>query len=607
MLGMAQKLYLAKGEKLPGTFQQPRWPNVFQCLPYIDYAMAQQHLSDYPEIDESIAALIGYLSLAAREGHICISIDKAIITPSPEQLCENDLGSKLSNLILKGIENLPKYLFTDVSQSNVTECPLTPICKYGPLYYLQRYWRQETAIIKTYHALADSVPSIVLDMAIVEKSLMRMLEEKKLLPEQATAIRKACQGTISLICGGPGTGKTYTAGELIKIYWAAIDERQRKKCQIALAAPTGKAAANLQKSLHRAISSVPEFPDIQSQTLHSLLGIRRSNSNQEPLRLSADLILIDESSMIDVHLMQRLLMAIKPGARLILLGDHHQLPPVAAGMPFADLMSKSDNHCTLLKTCLRSELQGIVDFADAVNKGDSSSMLRAISGDIPGIGRVHITPSNVTTRQKAIVDYASPFFLENQDHDPYHVLESFCRFRILCPLRQGPFGIDFLNNLFIQRVMHEMRNREWFMAPILIISNDNNLTLSNGDVGVLVRRMPKNRKDFVVQEGDYALFQSKNEDSIRKLPALLLPRFEYAFCLSVHKSQGSEFDRVLLLMPEGSERFGREVLYTAVTRARKQLDICGTNEVLVATIANQAHRLSGISMRITVEERLKKN
>lgn len=572
------------------------WPTVGSSLPYVDYALACHFLKNHPEAEEASAALIGYLSLAAREGHLCVHIDEKNIFPPPHQLLESSCP-QFEALLVQGSKQLPQDLFTDVSSKDLRTVPSSPVCRLGSLFYLQRYWQQESRVISHFYQIADRQPEIRLDSQSVEGALHILVSNGKLLLEQAQAIRLACSGSFTIIAGGPGTGKTYTAGELIKIFWSSIDDKQRKECKIALAAPTGKAAANLQKSLSRAVYELEGFPLIHAKTLHSLLGIRSSIPSEEPEKLNADLILIDESSMIDVHLMAHLLASIKQGARLILLGDPHQLPPVSAGMLFADLVLCPKVRSVMLSKCLRSELHSLLQFAEKVNQGDSQGALRQLSAQANGISRLALDEVPIRATYEKILDFSLPFFLEAYKGTPEQMLEAFGYFRILCPLRQGPFGVDALNELFVQRMMQNKKNEEWFVAPILLVSNDSRFDLSNGEVGVLVRRMPKDKKDDRIREGDYALFTSR-EGETRKLPALLLSKFEYAYCLSVHKSQGSEFDRVLLLMPEGSQRFGREVLYTAVTRARKQLDIWTSDAILQETISEKSHRLSGLSMRL---------
>lgn len=659
MLGIAQKLFKEKGGTLPATPStlsqsslnsktKNNWHflnNLLakQTLPYIDYALAERLLRDfptpYPSSNESIAVLICHLSQAARKGHLCVRIDSNTneVYPNPKDLWldgivdreEFNYGSPnispielqtLTDLIIQGASQLPSSLYLDVYQPLVEKTlpstPQPPLCRLGNLYYFERYWSDETLFVNNFLRLNHFAPSIVLDSQTVQKKVAALQEQNRLLPEQSAAILAACEGCLTLICGGPGTGKTYTAGELIKVYWEAMSLEQQKKCEIALAAPTGKAAANLQKSLSRAIGNLTNFPQIQAKTLHALMGIRSREKSRDSIQntLTADLVVVDESSMIDVHLLSQLFASLKPGARLILLGDPNQLPPVSAGMLFSDIINhlsqKRSKQLIELNKCLRTDLRTIVDFADHIKKGDSASALTMLSSaQNSGIKRLILSSQSNSKllQQKELLAYALPNFLKatqgvSATSHPQELLEAFNHFRILSPLRQGLLGVDALNELFVRHLMPRAQGKGWFVAPIMLVHNDYRSELFNGEVGVLVRLMTYGAQEHGVQLGDYALFPGREEDgsgsNVRKLPALLLPKYEYAYCLSVHKSQGSEFDHVLLLMPEGVETFGREVFYTAVTRARKQLEVWGSDVTLSETMARRACRLSGIKQRL---------
>lgn len=605
--------------KTPSTKQ---WPLLSSLLDrgyilYIDYAVAEKILNGI-SLSECLGAFLCYLSMAMRAGHLCVRIQHTDLYPDPQQLLreirEND--HQLSNkeledftaLIIQGSKGLPPELYTDVDKLENHSDSVTPIYRLQTLFYLQRFWAEETAFVEQFQHLIGTDPDIIPDQKALQEQ-MKTLKDR-LLPEQAKAILMACQKRFSIVCGGPGTGKTYTAGLIIKTYWESISPEQRKRCEIALAAPTGKAAANLQNSLNQAIGDLSGFPFIQAKTLHGLMNIRGSTSHhrENPSLLTADLIVIDESSMIDLHLLSRLFMSLKPGARLILLGDPHQLPPVSAGALFSDLITylsrESPDNVVALDKCLRAELQAIVDFAELVKYGDHDSALKMLVGQPKGIRRLSFSAQeNDYGVQKQLLAHTLPLINQrqlNRDTSPQQVLEAFSRFRILSPVREGPLGVNTLNALFMRHLMTGMENGGLFFAPIMLTHNDYRLGLFNGEVGVLVRHNINKSHDSAVQAGDYALFCGKSGETgdVRRIAALLLPAYEYAYCLSVHKSQGSEFDHVLLLMPEGAELFGREVFYTGVTRARKQLDIWGTDATLSATLAKQSHRLSGLSVRL---------
>jgi len=260
--------------------------------------------------------------------------------------------------------------------------------------------------------------------------------------------------------------------------------------------------------------------------------------------------------------MNAIFAAIKPGARLILSGDRHQLAPVGSGSLFADLVQYVPSHTVELKTCLRTDRASIAQFAMAVQAGKTEELLNHPEDLI-------CHPLLDSLNLEEVVARFDP-----QHHSPEQLLKRFSAFRLLSPLRKGPHGVDELN-----RQCHALASkRHHSMAPIIITKTDRRLGLFNGEVGLMAQ--------------DQAYFP--DTEGVRRISTLLLPPYEYAYCLSVYKSQGSEFDEVWIVLPEGSQYFGREVLYTAVTRARRQVQIWSTPEVLAQTVERQAVRLSGI-------------
>lgn len=566
MLGTAQRLFLERGGKIKFAPSRQSLPFIEKLLnkqqiAYVDFALSEYLLRHQSDQSEELAAFICYLSMAMRAGYACIHLNQNSVIPNPTDLIsenkEIEDAYEFSSLVLKGSKNIPKTLCESVSYDSPT--PSTPLCRYENRIYFQRYWQAECILKQNLQRIESTTPTLCPDMANVRKKI----DALKLLPEQANAILQACSNCFMVMCGGPGTGKTYTAGQLIKIFWESLTATEQQQCKMVLAAPTGKAATNLQMSVSIATAGLHHFPTISAQTLHSLLKIYSRKTNNT--YLSADFILVDECSMVDLQLMTALFAAVKPGARLILLGDKNQLSPVGVGKPFSEMPST-----IVLKKCLRTDLQEIVDLAESINNGNESKMLSLLTGS-----NVKRFPSESSMRQMqhSLVDYGVQHYLESS-------LNTLNRFCMLSPLREGPFGVNTLNELIFQRLLQHSRDKEWFIAPIVMTKNDYRLELSNGEIGLLYRKMPFDSVESDLNEGDYALFANKQQ----KIPALLLQNFEYAYCLSIHKSQGSEFDHVLLLMPEGAEHFGKEVMYTGVTRARKQLDVWGTDETLKATL-----------------------
>lgn len=618
-------------------------------LSLIDVELAKLLLNGFPDAD--IAALICHLSLAARNGHLCVNIIQGTIEPDVHSLWNENRSSKnevakedltedylnqIEAAIVHAAEKLPHELYTFIHPSDISfqmQAIQTPLCRMGSRIYFQRYWYYETLFLYYFQRFTQVSPKILLPRETVSKRLLESEAARALMPEQRDAILNACENTLTIICGGPGTGKTHTAGVLICTLWDSLTESEREKFEISLAAPTGKAASNLQKSLLRSAKGVSKLLTLQSKTLHSLLGIKSSASFEETLPLSADLVIVDESSMIDVRLMGKLFASMKPGARLILLGDEHQLPAVEAGSIFADFVhvyttiedsaQRQKLQVGKLNKCLRSELQGILDVAAAIKEGDTEAVLQLFDrGDSRGIQRLNLNPvqQNDSAIAKELAAYAfncfqleklglisekgvqnCPSILLPEVH-PLALLNHFNRFRILSPLRRGPYGVEEINRLISNAYRLALAKNGLYstayIAPIMLLKNDYRSELFNGEVGVLVKPHYRfGQSDFELSSGDYGLFAGKDGE-IRQIPALLLPAFEYAYCLSVHKSQGSEFDHLLLLLPPGSEHFGRELLYTGVTRARRELTLWGKDDVLRKAIQLKNHRQSGIVERL---------
>lgn len=626
MLGFAQKSFLEKGGKLPLSScnvdcRKLSWPLIERAvtagwLAYVDYAMAEKLLKQDPQASEAVASVICHLSAASRHGHLCVSVQDGVIHPDPSQIwvsrheSTQDMLSHgnyqaIRELICLGFKQLPDNVCSIVDNGLAPDSLSAPLFKMEELLYFKRAWNEEGRVIGHFRQLLASKPCLLPDLSKIENQLTACSQSGALLPEQADAVRNGSKHCFGIICGGPGTGKSYTAAQFIKTFWHGLSNAQQQTCEIAISAPTGKAAANLQRYLTQACAAIEGFPKIQAKTLHSLLGMGKSTSDPAHNTLTADLVIVDESSMIDADLMGHLVTAIKPGARLILIGDRHQLPPVATGALFSEmikyLQKKAPKYVTELKTCIRAELQHLVEFAEIINRGDAQSAISLLNKEHDGLLRCNLS-DDAKKGQQALLQQAWNYYPLSISDDPQHIFTAFAKFRILSPVRKGYFGVDTLNALFRRHARQQHSNELCCVAPIILTSNDHSLELSNGEVGILVQRMCEEGSECV-REGDYALFPSReNPSQLRKVPALLLPPFEYAYCLSVHKSQGSEFDHVILLMPESAEAFGREILYTAATRSRKKLEIWGSETTLKKTILRHSERLSGISVRMEVED-----
>lgn len=548
------------------------------ALSPVDVEFTNMLFQGCSEIDENVAGVICHLTKSAREGHLCVKFNEGKLTPSPKEIWLRDCSEEPSEELVHFVQELehafeviPEEFISDVELDTVGY-PDQPICRFGQSLYLQKYWVFETHFIKHLQLLLKGTPEYIIGESLV----MDKLSHSSLNQKQTEAVFLAFRNQLSIICGGPGTGKTHTAGTFVSIFTELFSH---SILRIALTAPTGKAASKLRASLgdiHHA--------KVEAHTLHALLNLSPESSYCYPPKrfLPYDLIIVDECSMIDVKLMASLLPAIKQGARIILLGDPNQLPSVEAGSLFSDIINSLDSSSiAILNECLRVELEELVEFGKEINQGEITSYPDC----------VHCLHSSSESpwkiEEELIKEIVSHF---PQTFTASEADRAFQNFRVLSPLRNGMMGVDQLNDKLLHLVYQKVKDYSEYAVPIMITRNHQKRELFNGETGLLVRK--KGKSPYDIEEGDYALFGD------RKIPALLLPKFEYAFCLSVHKSQGSEFEHVFLVLPKGSEWFGREMLYTAVTRAKKKLTIWGDQSVIEPTLKNHCQRSSGVAERL---------
>jgi exodeoxyribonuclease V alpha subunit len=493
------------------------------------------------------------------------------------------------------------------------------------LLYLYRYWRYE-------RTLADELlaRSRTADFPVQEPPLGPLLE--RLFPAtglpgpdgQRLAAATSLMRRLSVISGGPGTGKTRT---VVRILVLLLEQAGDRPLDIALAAPTGKAAARLQQSVRQAKQQLPlpaglleRIPE-QATTLHRLLGSRPDSmrlryDRDNPLPL--DVLVLDEASMVDVAMMAKLLVALPQKARLILLGDRDQLASVEAGSVLGDICAPATgpsadfartlaqltgepvpagdaaadsplaDSVVLLQHSFRFAADsGIGRLADAVKLGDEQRCLALLQDDEPA--DVALLGAQVEAADLAAEGYRAYLQLVALHAAPELVFEAFDRFRLLCALRLGPSGVEGLNQA-VERALDAVGlvdpGRRWYPGrPVIISRNDHNLRLYNGDIGIVLAE----------PAGDPRVCFPAADGSVRRIAPARLPQHDTAYALTVHKSQGSEFDRVLLVLPEqDSQLLSRELVYTALTRAKSIFQVKTSPRVLSAALARQPRRASGL-------------
>lgn len=536
------------------------------------------------------------LSEAVQRGHVCLDLAKAwSLFPEwaewiPQNM--NDWIAALRQSVCVGEEGDYKpMLLTDEGQ-----------------LYLYRYWQDECTVARDIQARCQPMDGV--DMALLKSGFDTWQSNHDGVDWQKVAAFMAVTRQFSVISGGPGTGKTTVIAHVLDLLQA-----QSSDCHIMLAAPTGKAAARMQQVLSEKNTS-----SIESKTIHRLLGItpkREQGKYNAENPLSLDVLIIDEASMIDISLMAQILAALPTTARLILLGDSRQLASVESGAVLDSLCrggvglsaefmaqltkatglelkqqaveSPLQNSVVMLQHSYRFAADSVIGkLANMTLAGDADSSI----GLLKDYSDCWNNDVQAATIEAALVAGYQPYIdAISHKQSPEICLAQFERYRLLSALRKGPQSVASANTLFTQymrRLGWRSDERFYHGQAIMVTQNNYQLQLFNGDAGLILNHP---------ETGDLqACFMQQAE--LKWVLPIRLPAHETAFAMTVHKAQGAEFERVDILLPEqASPLLSRELLYTAVTRAKKQLTILADEATIRHTIATQHQRESGLADR----------
>jgi exodeoxyribonuclease V alpha subunit len=444
---------------------------------------------------------------------------------------------------------------------------------------------------------------------------------------QKVAAATSITRKLSVISGGPGTGKTTTVSKLL----AALSEiHDKEDMVIKLCAPTGKAAARLTESITQAMQSLPVSEEVKSlipteaSTIHRLLGavykkadFRHNADNQ----LHLDVLVIDEASMIDLVLISKLLDAIPDHAIVIFLGDKDQLASVEAGSVLGDIcgfirdgfsskqsallnkitgfelaVSEDGNHftdslCMLKKSYRFHKNSGIGQLAYATNSGKASRVHNVLSSGYSDIDYVDLDEQSYHNMIKEVAESYSEYLIAVKNGNQEEALKAFSNTRLLCATREGDCGIQTLNQkvesaLNSRNLISPSETSAWYEGrPIMVSKNDHSLGLYNGDIGICMRD-----EDGVL----YVYFES-SESGLRRFLPSRLPDHETNYAMTIHKSQGSEFANTFMLLPDKlSPVLTRELIYTGITRAKTRLKLCGVQDILNGGVSIKTKSDSGL-------------
>jgi exodeoxyribonuclease V alpha subunit len=482
------------------------------------------------------------------------------------------------------------------------ERPAPLVLDEGGNLYLWRYWDYQRRLISALHA--RSGPADQVDESLLAIGLDKLFRQAEPGDLQRAAAEMAVRRKLAVISGGPGTGKTTTVVKLM----ALVEEQLAEPARILLVAPTGKAAARMQESVQsqlaqleapRVVKAVLE--EVEATTIHRRLGWRPSTPTRfkhgpdNPLQ--ADLVIVDEASMVDLALMTKLVEAVRPQARLVMLGDRDQLASVEAGAILGDICAApQDTEQDLAGSIVHlrrswrfDETSGIGNLARSVNAGDAQAALDLLDGDEhPSVRRI---PASEGSRPEALLGdrLIDGYRQLAQTRDPNQALAALGAFRVLCAHRKGRFGMEALNRLAREQLARAGLVEgygDWFHGrPVIVTRNDYGLGLFNGDTGVAL----------MDEDGRLRVWFEGTGGALRALHPARLPACESVYAMTVHKSQGSEFERVLLLLPQQhSPILTRELVYTGLTRARTEVTLVGSAKVLKAAVEGRIQRSSGL-------------
>ena len=598
------------------------------------------------EKDEPLLYLAAAISSHfLRHSHICIDLNRIAGKNFPvggdgnieayddvEAYCNTPLLNEWKKILTK----YPKIvgIYDNIETYDHTSLRTPLILDSSNRLYLNRYWNYESKLallIKNKcHTDLNRVKTLKTD-SISSISTHYQISQPNTIDWQQVAVFAALVNNFTLITGGPGTGKTTVVSAILTLL---LDNTPN--LNIKLCAPTGKAAGRLKESIVEELANLnPKNPatkqkleEMESYTIHRLL---------EPIRLtphfhrnkdnpiSADIIIIDEASMVSLTLFSKLMDAVPESARIILLGDKDQLASVEAGAVLANICEVSESNCfssdfcntfkskqknndcslptALKKTCLTNSVvelkkswrfddtKGIGLLKDAINKGvwhytPSEELYIQKTPDIHKIetkikNYIESITLNVNGKSVKFRQYINAATVE----ESYQI---FTEFRILCSHYIGKYGVKNINRIIHYLLFGSTRTAKGI--PIMITENNNQLELYNGDIGLIWPDETGNCK---------AWFPKSNSDKLRSISLSSLPEHDEVFAMTIHKSQGSGFQKIFIILPDGdSPLLTKELIYTGITRAKKYCEIWANDDIMDKAISRKTERDSGLKDKL---------
>ncbi len=596
--------------------------NTLARLAVRDQQRRDQQRRDQPQepLDDLVILAAAVAARAPRSGHVCVELDdvhRMVVDRRVDAGVDAGPGvdtGAVANMCAELVWPDPAVWAAALVASPVvsdgaqgSRSLLRPLVWDGGRLYLHRLWSDEVGVAAALRARATAMGGHPGRAAAVRQ----VFGTDPATDRQHQAAQLALEGLLAVVVGGPGTGKTRTVARLLAAAVVATPG-----VQLALCAPTGKAAARMTDAVQAAVQqlavesqvsaqALDRLRDAQAVTVHRLLGRRRGGRMRHDRRspLPHDLVIVDETSMVDLPLMASLLDALRPDAQLVLVGDPDQLASVEAGTVVSDLVAPApaDTPSVLAGRVVElvvghrfSAGSGIAELADAVRRGDPGAVLALLADGREDVAMVSPEDADaVESLRAAVIDGATDVALRARAGDAQGAVDAARRLKVLAATRAGPWGLYEWSDLIEQGVgerVPELRvNRRWEAGrPFLVTRNDPVARVANGDTGVVV--------DL---HGRLVLMIDTGAGQPVPVPVARLDQVEPWWAMTIHKSQGSEFDHVVVSLPStDSPVLTRELLYTAVTRARQSVTIVADEATVARAVQRPVSRASGLRDRL---------
>lgn len=580
--------------------------------------------AERPDAPPEVILAVAAAARGPRSGHVRIELRRA----SELMVDESDIDSDLPWPEPEAWSEILRACDVVVATPDTADLsPIRPLVLDGDSVYLQRYWLAERAVAKFVIGRVEAADYLGFNTAAIEASLERFFgpETDNGVPNlQRAGAKRALRRPFSVLVGGPGTGKTRTIARMMA---AVTDLRtdSSSRLRIALAAPSGKAAARMGEAIEVAVDGLlsdglidqgaaDSLRDIRPTTIHKLLRAnpRRGFGQNAHNRLDMDMVIIDETSMVSLPLMDALFEAVGPECHVVLVGDPDQLASVEAGTVLGDIVrapehpyrgaelagksqgSALDAHITTLQTAHRfGSDSGIAELATRIRQGETDEVIELLRSGIDEVTWVRSDDqAGIGSISELLITNAIQAMSSARNGNVDEALDRLAAVKVLAATRLYPFGRNDWSERIESGVFANLGPgqapapwQRWYVGrPVLNTRNDRLLGISNGDVGITIER-----------DGVLVVAMAGNPDDRLEIQTARLQEVETWWAMTIHKSQGSEFDHVVVsLPPPNVPILTRELLYTAVTRAKERVTIVGSEDAIRQSVGRPISRASGL-------------